>query len=121
MSTYLGRCGHCGANKNNENFKSRPAGRHFDVEKWLLRDDSGRKLQFFLDNHKFDRVCNGCYVKNNKLVQASQPMLRLSPISQGPPRKRREIFDLSHRRAASYRRRLGAEFRAKKCDVAAKP
>ena len=95
MSVYLGLCGHCGANKNSQNFKSRPAGRHFDVEKWLLQDDNGRKLHFFLVSHKYDRVCNGCCVKNNKLVQASQPMLRLSPVSQGPPRKRCDVFTLA--------------------------
>jgi hypothetical protein len=32
----------------------------------------------------------------------------------------RDYQSLSHRRAASYRRRLGAEFRSKKCDLAAK-
>jgi hypothetical protein len=36
-------------------------------------------------------------------------------------RAEKDYQNLSHRRAASYRRRLGAEFRAKKCDVAAKP
>lgn len=36
-------------------------------------------------------------------------------------RAEKDYQNLSHRRAASYRRRLGAEFRDKKCDVAAKP
>jgi hypothetical protein len=36
-------------------------------------------------------------------------------------RAEKDYQNLSHRRAVSYRRRLGAEFRSKKCDVAAKP
>lgn len=61
MSIYLCRCGQCGANKNSENFKARPAGRLFDVEKWLLEDEGGRRLRFFA----LDRFAENMPQQNN--------------------------------------------------------
>jgi hypothetical protein len=62
------------------------------VEKWLLEDDSGRKLRFFFLDRRNNRVCGACYVDNNRLVQASRLTLQLTPVSQGPPRKRHDVF-----------------------------
>jgi hypothetical protein len=95
MSIYLGRCGHCGAGKKSRSFAARPFGRQFDAEKWLLEDDSGRKLRFFFVDRRNNRVCGTCYVDNNKLVQASRLTPQLSPVSQGPPRKRHDVFNLA--------------------------
>jgi hypothetical protein len=95
MSVYKGRCGHCGAGKKSRSFAARPFGRQFDVEKWLLEDDSGRKLRFFFVDRRNNRVCGTCYVDNNKLVQASRLTLQLSPASQGPPRKRHDVFNFA--------------------------
>ena len=88
MSVYRGRCGHCGANKNSENFKSRPAGRRFEVGKWLVEDDSGRKLRFFMLDEQNDRVCNKCYDKNVRLRQGAALASRTPDNVAAPPRKR---------------------------------
>ncbi len=89
MSVYKGRCGHCGANKNNRNFAARPAGRRFELNEWKLGDDSGRKLRFFALNPKNNRVCNVCFDKNVRLRQGAARASQTPDGVSAPPRKRR--------------------------------
>jgi hypothetical protein len=89
MSVYKGRCGQCGVGRFHESFKARPAGRQFDVDKWLLEDDSGRKLRFFVLNGRNDRVCNKCYDKNVRLRQGAARATQTPDNTSAPPRKRR--------------------------------
>jgi len=93
MSVYKRRCGHCGANKNSSNFKSRPAGRQFDAAEWKLEDSLGRKLRYFSLDQRNDRVCTACFLANHKLVITVKATNVASPVAQPPPRKRR--LDLS--------------------------
>ena len=69
MSGYKGYCAHCGVTRYHARFKARPAGRLFDVEKWLLEDEGGRRLRFFFDNCRNDRVCDTCFLRNSKLLR----------------------------------------------------
>ncbi len=93
MSVYRGLCGQCGANRNSQKVKVWPAGRRFDARKWLFEDDSGRKLRFFVLSGQNNRVCNGCYVKNSKLVRSMRRNREVVPMTQAPPRKRHLDFD----------------------------
>jgi hypothetical protein len=94
MATYRGLCAQCGAGENSGSFKARPEGRKFDVDKWELADDAGRKLHFFVIDHRNNRVCGSCYLDNNKLLRAKDQVVRVSSAIHAPPRKRLNVFNL---------------------------
>jgi hypothetical protein len=94
MAAYRGLCAQCGAGENSGSFKARPEGRKFDVDKWELADDAGRKLHFFVIDHRNYRVCGSCYLDNNKLLRAKDQVVQVSSAIHAPPRKRLSVFNL---------------------------